>query len=114
LKLHEVHNKVGNSGEYILCAKQTGSHACYLIYGHMDPGEKGRTLKAGKGHEEMFLAVQGNFVVTSHANATGATSHVKEGQAFHLVGEDTYSLKNATDATGIYVMAGGHTAHGHH
>ena len=104
------------TGEFIVGAEQTGSHACYLIYGTMTPREKERELRAGKGHEEIFLAVNGDFSVTCHAssNAPGVTGHVMEGQAFHLKGDETYRLENITDYPAIYVMAGGHSEHGGH
>jgi hypothetical protein len=109
MKLFEVQNKVRGSGEYILGAKQTGSHACYLIYGCMKPKEKGRELRAGDGHEELFLAIQGDFIITGHESGT-----IKEGQAFHLTGEETYWLENPADATAVYILSGGHSEIGHH
>jgi hypothetical protein len=109
MKVFDVQDKVDESGEYILGAKQTGSHACYLIYGTMKPKEKGRKLKAGKGHEELFVAIKGNFVVTNQESDS-----IKEGQAFHLKGEESFWLENVTDTTAIYVMAGGHSEGGHH
>ncbi|MGD8758412.1 MAG: hypothetical protein PVH78_06025, partial [Deltaproteobacteria bacterium] len=69
MTIFDVKGKVGDSGEYILGAEQTGSHACYLIYGVMKPNEKGRKLKPGKGHEELFLAVRSNFILTGHFSA---------------------------------------------
>jgi hypothetical protein len=116
VKVHDVQKALPRSGEYIVGAEQTGSHACYLIYGKMDPEEEGRKLKAGKGHEEIFLAVQGNFVVVDDSPdaASKEPIEIKEGQAFHLVGERRYRLKNATEMPACYVMAGGHAGHGHH
>jgi hypothetical protein len=119
LKIFDVKNQIPYKGEVVLGSEQTGSHACYLIYGTMKPREKGRLLKAGKGHEELFLAIQGSFVVTSHltSDEPGLTKHVNEGQAFHLLGENAYSLENVTDSMAVYVMAGGHSSrsgHGHH
>jgi hypothetical protein len=109
MKLFDVQTKIDESGEYILGAKQTGSHACYLIYGTMKPREKGRKLKAGQGHEELFVAVKGDFVVSGQDRAS-----IQEGQAFHLQGEDTFWLENATDAKAVYIMSGGHSGTGHH
>lgn len=109
MKVFDVQAKVDESGEYILGAKQTGSHACYLIFGTMKPKEKGRKLKAGKGHEELFVAIKGNFVVTGQESDS-----IKEGQAFHLKGEESFWLENVTDTTAIYVMSGGHSEGGHH
>ena len=109
MNVFDVQAKAGESGETILGAKQTGSHACYLIYGTMKPKEKDRKLKAGKGHEELFMAIKGDFVVTGQNGG-----NIKEGQAFHLKGEETFWLENAMDTTGIYVLAGGHSDSGHH
>ena len=109
MTIFDVKAKVGHSGEYILGAEQTGSHACYLIYGVMKPNEKGRKLKPGKGHEELFLAVRSHFTLTGHISAA-----IKEGQAIHLRGDETCWLENATDAEGIYVISGGHADAGHH
>lgn len=109
MKLFDVQTKTTNSGEYILGAEQTGSHAVYVIYGRMEPREKSRELRAGNGHEELFVAIKGDFMVTGHESG-----HIKEGQAFHLKGEETFSLENTTDAPAVYVIAGGHSEAGHH
>ena len=109
MRIYEVKKEVAGSGEYILGAEQTESHACYLIYGTMKPKEKGRELKPGKGHEELFLAMKGDFVVTGHIAGT-----IKEGQAVHLRGEETSQLENTCDSEAIYVIAGGHSSGGHH
>ncbi len=105
MEVFEVKEKVVSSGEYILGVEQTGSHACYLIYGTMGPRKKGRELKPGKGHEELFLAVKGEFVITGHASGA-----IAQGKAVHLKGDDTYLLENATDSEAIYVLAGGHSS----
>jgi uncharacterized cupin superfamily protein len=109
MKTYQVRKALPPSGEYILGAQQTGSHACYLIYGTMQPKEKGRELKPGKGHEELFLALKGDFAVTGHVEGT-----VKEGEAIYLVGDETSHLENRSDSEAVYVIAGGHSAHGHH
>jgi len=49
MKPFDVTNKVGESGEYVLGSRDTGSHACYLIYGVLKPGEKGREFEARRG-----------------------------------------------------------------
>jgi hypothetical protein len=87
MTVFDVKGNVGDSGEYILGAEQTGSHACYVIYGIMKPHEKGRELKPGKGHE---------------------------GQAIHLRGDETAWLENASGAEAVYVISGGHADGGHH
>jgi len=90
MKVFDVREKLAGSGEYILGAKETGSHACYLIYGVMGPGEKGRELKAGHGHEEIILALVGDL---------------------HLNGQQ---VDNRTGIEAVYVISGGHSGGGHH
>ena len=98
-----------NRGEYIFGSADTGSHACYMIYGTLNPGEKGRMVKPGKGHEEMLLAARGSLKVTGHFEGT-----LKEGSAIHLAGEQECLLENPGTSVAVYVIAGGHTGHGHH
>ncbi len=109
MKIFDVTGRIKGSGEFILGAKETGSHACYLVYGVMQPGEKGRELKPGKGHEELVLAVQGDLVLTG-----GYTGTLKQGQALHLEGEEKVHAENRGSAPAIYAISGGHSGHGHH
>ena len=37
------------NNEYVFGSADTGSHACYMIYGTLKPGEKGREIKPGEG-----------------------------------------------------------------
>jgi hypothetical protein len=111
MKVYDVKTRVDVSGEYILGSEDTGSHACYLIYGAMGPREKGRSLKPGTGHEEIILAARGDFLVTGHLQGT-----LREGQAIHLVGDETCWLENTGDDEGLYIISGGHSdghSHGH-
>lgn len=109
MKVFEVRQKVEGSGEYILGAKETGSHACYLIYGVMKPGEKARELKAGAGHEEIVLALVGDL----HFN--GRHSGVlKQGQAMHIAGDESVQVENRGAIEAVYVISGGHSGGGHH
>ena len=98
-----------NHGEYVFGSADTGSHACYLIYGILKPGEKGRQVKPGRGHEEMILAARGRFVVSGDIEGT-----LEEGSAFHLSGEQACALENRGETEALYVIAGGHSSHGHH
>jgi hypothetical protein len=109
MKIFDVRTQVDDSGEYILGVEDTGSHACYLIYGTMKPGEKGRLLKPGGGHEELILAARGNFLVSGHIQG-----ELKEGQAIYLKGEETCWLENETVEEAFYVVSGGHSEGGHH
>ena len=98
-----------NSGEYVFGSADTGSHACYMIYGTLKPGEKGRVVKPGKGHEEMVLAARGKLHITGDFSGI-----LEEGSAIHLAGEQTCILENPGTSDAVYVIAGGHAEHGHH
>jgi len=109
MKVFDVVGMIGNSGEHILGSRDTGSHACYLVYGSLKPGEQGRELKPGKGHEELVLALQGDLHLTGHV-----TGVLKQGQAIHLKGDEALSAGNPGTTVAVYVIAGGHTDEGHH
>lgn len=98
-----------SEGEYVLGAKDTGSHACYMIYGLLRPGEEGRSVKPGRGHEELVLSVKGDIKVRGARNGI-----MKEGSAFHITGEDECFLSNASEDEAVYIIAGGHQGGGHH
>jgi uncharacterized cupin superfamily protein len=100
---------MASDGEYVLGLKDTGTHACYMIYGSLKPGEGGRTIRPGKGHEEIVMAVKGEFEVTGSLSGT-----LREGSAFHIAGEDECFLRNASSETAVYVAAGGHTPGAEH
>ena len=108
VKVYDVAGKVAGSGEYILGAEATGSHACYLIYGLLRPGETGRQLRPGAGHEEMVLCIAGGI------RLSGCTSgDLRAGQAVHLRGEEMCNVTNSCDVDAIYVIAGGHSCGEH-
>ncbi len=111
MKSFDVVTKVEGSGEYVLGARETGSHACYLIYGVLKPGEKGRELKPGKGHEEIVLAIAGDLQLSGHY-----TGMLKQGQAIHLEGEQMCRAENPGTINAVYVISGGHSEseQGHH
>ena len=97
-----------SGGEYVFGSEDTGSHACYLIYGTLKPGEKGRVVKPGKGHEEMLLAARGQLHITGDFSGM-----LEEGSAIHLAGEQTCFLENPESSAAVYVIAGGHAEQGH-
>jgi uncharacterized cupin superfamily protein len=101
--------QISENGEYILGFNETGSHACYMIYGILKPGEKGRLIKPGKHHEEIVLVVKGDIEVTGQHSGI-----LKEGKAFHIKGEHECFLENKGISDAIYVVAGGHSEGGHH
>lgn len=108
MRLFDIKEKVRDTGEYILGLNDTGSHACYLIYGKILPFEKGRQIKPGQGHEELFMAIKGDFNVTGDFSGI-----IKEGQAIHLKEEETCYIENLGDSVAIYVIAGGHSKEHH-
>jgi len=109
MRVFEVAGRISGSGEHILGFDETGSHACYLIYGVLGAGEKGRELKPGSGHEEMVIVVKGELTLTGAMTVT-----LKQGQAIHLAGEESCVAANPADVEAVYVIAGGHADHGHH
>jgi len=109
VKTFGVKDMVQGSGEYILGAEQTGSHACYMIYGVLAPGEAGREVRPGRGHEELLLAMKGDLQLTGHLDGV-----LKEGQAVHLRDEETCYVRNSSGSAAVYVIAGGHSGGGHH
>lgn len=111
MKIFDVRNRAIHSdiGEYILGYKDTGSHACYLIYGILKPDEKDRLIKPGKGHEEILLAMVGDLDISGHYNGK-----LKEGQAIHIVGDEECLLENKGTSDALYIICGGHSEEGHH
>ncbi|MFZ5906520.1 MAG: hypothetical protein ACOYVJ_03800 [Nitrospirota bacterium] len=96
-------------GEDIVGGEDTGSHACYMIYGILKPREAGRLLKPGEGHEEIVLAVKGDIEITGYWTGT-----LKEGTAFHLSGDNECYCENRGEREAVYIIAGGHSDEGHH
>ena len=108
MKVFEVASRIAGSGEYILGYDETGSHACYLIYGVLRAGEKRRELRPGRGHEEMIMVVTGDLTLTGAVAVT-----LKQGQAIHLKGEEACFAENRTTSEAVYVVSGGHSESGH-
>jgi hypothetical protein len=106
LKKHALSS---DSGESVFGLEHTGSHACYMIYGILKPGQDKRVITPGKGHEEMVLAVKGNFEMSGRFSG-----HLREGCAFYVAGEDTVYLQNTETTDACYVIAGGHSQDAHH
>ena len=100
---------ISDDGEAILGLDDTGSHACYMIYGIVKPGETGRLVRAGKGHEEIVLAMSGGFELTGACEGT-----LSEGEAFHITGTASVFLENRGKSDAVYIIAGGHSEDGHH
>ncbi len=97
-----------SEGEYVFGAADTGSHACYMIYGILQAGEKDREIKPGKGHEEIITSLGGSLKLTGHHNCI-----LEEGEAIHLADEQTCLLENTGNCEIFYIIAGGHSSRGH-
>lgn len=109
MKSFEVRGRaLAGGGEFVLGVEDTGTHACYMIYGVLGPGEEGRLIKPGRGHEELVLALKGDISVSGSLNGV-----LREGTAFHIAGEDECYLSNGSASEALYVAAGGHSGGDH-
>jgi hypothetical protein len=111
MRIFEVKNKAicSGRGEFLLGYRETGSHACYMIYGVLKSKEKARLVKPGPGHEEILLAMKGDLEVTGHYSVS-----LKEGSALHIEGEQECFLENPAESDAVYIIAGGHSEAGRH
>jgi len=105
MKTFDLKSKAAQSEkrESLLGFRDTGSHACYMIYGTIKPKERGRQIKPGPGHEEIILAATGDLEVTGFCSGT-----LKEGSAFLIQGDQECLLENRGASDAVYIIAGGH------
>jgi uncharacterized cupin superfamily protein len=96
-------------GETVLGSQELETQDCYLIYGIVEPGQKGRVLNPGPGHEEIICLVAG---VATLVGPDGPQD-LKLGEAFYLKGDVTYTLENHQKMPAVFVAAGGHSGEGH-
>jgi uncharacterized cupin superfamily protein len=96
-------------GETVLGSEELETQACYLIYGILEPGQKGRVVNPGPGHEEIFCLVAG---VATLVGPEGP-QNLKVGEAVYLKGDVTYTLENNQKMPAVYIAAGGHSEDGH-
>lgn len=92
-------------GEYVLGLKDLHTHACYLIYGILQPGEGERLVKPGEGHEEILCAVGGSLAI--HRNR--GEEILEQGHAIHIKEDESFVISNPSDQPAVYIMAGGHS-----
>ena len=111
MRTYEVKNKAARAekGEFLLGLRETGSHACYMIYGILKSKEKARLIKPGPGHGEIILAMKGDLEVSGFYSG-----NLKEGSAFYMEGEQTCYLENPGESDAVYIIAGGHSEIGGH
>ncbi|MGQ9645414.1 MAG: hypothetical protein ACUVWO_02605 [Thermodesulfobacteriota bacterium] len=90
-KMFDLKNKAAQSEKRksLLGFRDTGSHACYMIYGILKPKEQGRQITPGPGHEEIILAAMGDLEVTGFCSGT-----LKEGFAFVIQGDQECLVEN--------------------
>jgi uncharacterized cupin superfamily protein len=93
-------------GETVLGLKELGTHACYMLFGVLDPGGEPRVLKPGQGHEEIILAISGAINLQG---PDGEDVVLQAGQAIYLKGEETWLATCMGPAEARYAAAGGHT-----
>lgn len=103
-----------SGGEQVLGVKDTGTHACYMIYGTLEAGEYDRLINPGKGHEEILMVTGGELKLSGPGLAPVTELTLPEGSALHLEGDRECYLRNDTDSGAAYVCAGGHTPGGSH
>lgn len=110
IRTHPVRRmSIEEGGEYVLGLKDLGTHACYLIYGELKPGEEGRRICPGRGHEEILMAVKGDLEISGPLGELV----LEEGQAAHFREEEACLLANRGDSHAVYVLAGGHSGSPH-
>lgn len=105
MKMYDVKTlAAGEGGEYVLGMKDLHTHACYLIYGTLKPGEEGRLVKPGSGHEEILCAIVGKLLI----HTRGETFTLERGCAVHVGEDESFEISNPDQEEAVYVMAGGH------
>lgn len=115
MKIFKVARKAEEEGgEYVLGSRDTGTHACYMVYGTMKPGEEGRLIKPGHGHEELMMVMSGELKLSGPGIAPVREIVLSEGSAFHIAGDSECHVRNDTPNQAVYVCAGGHTPGGKH
>ncbi|MGB9822151.1 hypothetical protein [Thermodesulfovibrio sp.] len=70
---------------------------------------KNRIIKPGKGYEEIVLILKGKVRATGIWNGI-----LTEGQAIHIVEEESLYFENLSSEETIYIIAGGHSEKEHH
>ncbi len=98
------------TNEYCLGLKDLNTHSVYLLHGRLRPGETGRKISPGRGHEEILFVVKGSITVRSDKY----TFPVSAGEAFHAKGEETFFLDNPGNSEAVYIAAGGHSSNSRH
>jgi uncharacterized cupin superfamily protein len=96
-------------GETVLGTEELGTDSIYLIYGILEPGQKGRVLNPGPGHEEIICLVAGMAILIG----PDGPQNLKLGEAVFLQGDVSFTLENPQKMPAVYIVAGGHSHEGH-
>ncbi len=91
-------------GEYVLGMRDLKTHACYMIYGILEPGECDRRVRPGEGHEEILCAVDGPLTLHTQSGDV----RLEKGHAVHIKEVDSFTMSNESETRSVYIMAGGH------
>ncbi len=90
-------------GEYVLAAKDLHTRACYLVYGFLKPGERGRLVRPGDGYEEILCTITAPLLMKL---PTGEVV-LERGHAVHIKPTDSFYISNPNDDPVVYIIAGG-------
>jgi hypothetical protein len=94
---------VREGGEYVLGYKDLHTRSCYIVYGILDPQEKGRIIRPGKGYEEILCAFGGPLLLHT---AKGITQ-LEKGQAAYVSEEESMTISNPGEEQVEYIISGG-------
>lgn len=97
-------------GETVLGLKDLGTHACYMLYGVLTPGDEPRLLKPGAGHEEIICCISGAMVISG----PDGQATLQAGQALYLKGDEVRHAEAMGPGEARYLAAGGHSPSEHH
>lgn len=96
-------------GEFIVGPTVVGSRTTYLVYNEVPAGQT-VPLRAGHGHEEIFLVVSGS----GRLDFGGEETLLAAGQGAYLGEGPDGAVTAAGEEPLCYVCAGGHVPGGHH
>lgn len=109
MKLINLKENLFREGEYLVGFEQTGTHACYFLYGFLKPEEE-REISPGKGHIEIVCLLEGEVELIKGSEVIKIT----KGSGFVVEEEEKVRLKNIGDKVAVYAVSGGHTDLSHH
>jgi hypothetical protein len=94
---------IREGGEYVLGYKDLHTRSCYMIYGVLNPLEKDRVIRPGKGYEEILCASGGPLLI----HTAKGTTPLERGRAVHVGEEESMTMSNPGEEQVEYIIAGG-------